>query len=934
MVDIDSLEGKTIGKQYALRKLVGSGGMGAVYRGVQLNLQRDVAIKVLYNRLSNDAEYLERFNREALIAASLEHPHIVPVYDYGTEDEINYVVMRLLTGGSLEERFGHNRTVQRPLPSVREMLDVLRQLAGALDYAHSQGVVHRDIKDSNVMFDRHGSAFIVDFGIARLTEVTSKLTGTGMTLGTPSYMSPEQWRGETAHPASDQYSMGVMAFALLTGELPFDAPNPHALMYKHLSEIPLDPASIRPELGNSVNAVFQRVLAKDFNDRYDTVTTFVDALEATLPSPDDASTLHQHTGFFTTEIPAAERAQPTPSAQRERAPAGPAIGAVPDGPTVTPLPAAQEGDISAPYPGPTRRNQNGRNGTIMTAVVVTVAVLIFGGVMLFAYIQSRQSPPAGLFVAWGMIQAETATPTEPPVTNTPTEDPTTTATNTRTASPTATRVTFTATPDRAQISAVRPNVVVRGGPSQSAPILLQLEARESVDITGVSEDGQWYQIQTERGLGWVLVSPSISTAGDLQSVPVALAPSATPTPITPTTTATRTPTVTNTPTATDTHTPTFTRTPSPTATSTLTSTATATDTWTPSPTATATYTWTPTATATFTLTPMITTQPTWTSLPPPTIPARPTTVDNIAIESCPGTLPSRLIPGERGYVLEDDPRPINLRSAPSTAASIVGTVPIRSTFNVVNGPTCADDLAWYQITYDGTRGWIAEGTEVYFVVPFNEATAIPPRTSDELVQQAISDLSTCATPLVLEDFESGTASDWFVYDQSARYNIAIQNGAYQINMLSIPAQGSTDPVSWGSLQEFSFGDARIDAVIRASQFAARPSARTGIWLRYQNDENFLAFMISSAGSYRIARFQDGYTDLVPWTRTPAINIGDNAVNTLTVDVIDNTYSFFINGTLVSTVADGTWNDGRLAFMGSTTDQPATFALEHIRICQN
>ena len=807
MVEIDSLEGKTLGNQYELRRLIGSGGMGAVYRGIQVNLQRDVAIKVLYNRLSSDSEYLERFNREALIAASLEHPHIVPVYDYGTEGDVNYVVMRLLTGGSLEERFGHSKEVDRPLPSVHEILDVLRQLAGALDYAHSQGIVHRDIKASNVMFDRHGSAFLVDFGIARLTEVTSKLTGTGMTLGTPSYMSPEQWRGEQAGATSDQYSMGVMAFALLTGELPFDAPNPHALMYKHLSEAPPDPAALRPELGDGVSAVFEQVLAKAPNDRYDTVTAFVDAIEANLPALTGDSALYQHTGFFTTKIPAAERSQPTTDARRRTFGNDQTQGTVPIEQITNDSAAA----VSAPYLGPTRRSGGqGKRNTITIAAVVAVLVLL-GGFALSLF-QSQQSPPAGLLVAIGVVEAATETPTP-----TATERPTNT--------PTATRIPFTATPDSAQLSAVRANVVVRRGPSSGSPILTQLEAGAIIPISGVSEDGQWYQVETERDLGWVLVSPSIAAAGNLQAVPVALAPSATPTPIpptatatvTPSPTATNTPTVTNTPTATatftdtPTDTPTVTNTPTatatftytptatatltntPTATATFTFTPTATATFTDTPTATATFTDTPTATATFTLTPSptktatatatrtltVTVQPSWTPLPTTAATA---TVE-IVLQNCPGTLPSRLYPGEQGYVLENDPRPINIRQAPSTSADIVGTVPIRNIFDVLSVPTCADDIAWYRIEYDGTIGWIAEGTETYFVVPYTPATPIPPAKSDQQLLQAITDLERCDAPLVLEDFESGVATDWFTYDQSARYNITIQDGAYQINML-------------------------------------------------------------------------------------------------------------------------------------------------------
>jgi serine/threonine-protein kinase len=151
-VSVQNLSGQTLG-QYELRELLGAGGMGAVYRAFQSGLDRFVAVKVLSAALVTDKDYIERFTREAKTSAALEHPHIVPVYDYGTQGGISYVVMRLLTGGSLAERLTHSRDTGRPLPSLDETASIIKQLAGALDYAHGRGVIHRDIKTSNVMFD-------------------------------------------------------------------------------------------------------------------------------------------------------------------------------------------------------------------------------------------------------------------------------------------------------------------------------------------------------------------------------------------------------------------------------------------------------------------------------------------------------------------------------------------------------------------------------------------------------------------------------------------------------------------------------------------------------------------------------------------------------------------------------------------------------------
>src|SRR5688572_6617819 len=195
-MSVDNLRGRQLG-QYELRDLLGAGGMGAVYRAFQVNLKREVAVKVLPPHFAIDPDYLQRFNREAEISASLEHSHIVPVYDFGVDNDIVYVVMRLLTGGTLAQRLQQSLRDKRPLPSLDETADLLRQLASALDYAHSRNVIHRDIKPGNIMFDHHGSAYLVDFGIAKLMSgATLSITGPGGAgLGTPAYMPPEQWQG-------------------------------------------------------------------------------------------------------------------------------------------------------------------------------------------------------------------------------------------------------------------------------------------------------------------------------------------------------------------------------------------------------------------------------------------------------------------------------------------------------------------------------------------------------------------------------------------------------------------------------------------------------------------------------------------------------------------------------------------------------------------
>jgi serine/threonine protein kinase/WD40 repeat protein len=291
-MEIDNLSGRQLGP-YELHELLGVGGMGVVYRAYQPKLKRWVAIKVLSTMTLRRVNYVERFHREAETAGSLEHRHIIPIYDYGTERGTYYVVMRLLEGGTLDERMAQHVHTDTPLPSLGEIADVLDQLASALDYAHSRGVIHRDIKPSNVMFDTQGSAYIVDFGIAKLLETTETLTRSGVSLGTPVYMAPEQWRAEALGPATDQYALGGMAYTLVTGHLPFEVPTAYAQMHKHLHEDPIPPRVYRPELPEALEEVLANAMAKDPDDRFPTVSAFASAFaEAIVENPGE------YTGYF------------------------------------------------------------------------------------------------------------------------------------------------------------------------------------------------------------------------------------------------------------------------------------------------------------------------------------------------------------------------------------------------------------------------------------------------------------------------------------------------------------------------------------------------------------------------------------------------------------------------------------------------------------
>jgi len=278
-----------IGKKlraYEITEEIGAGGMATVFRAYQPSMDRHVAIKVIRSSILHDQGLRERFQREARLIARLEHPHLLPVYDFDGESDPPYIVMRYLEGGTLKQ------VQQRGSVPRGEILHVLRQLAGALDYAHRQGIVHRDLKPSNIMIDREGNAFLTDFGIARSTGKDKDLTGTGLMIGTPGYMAPEQARGDgQADKAADIYSLGVLAFEALAGSAPYEHESGFEVILAHMNA-PIPKASERNrDLPKAADAVLTRALAKQPSDRFSTATEFVEALTRSLKiKPSDAPT--------------------------------------------------------------------------------------------------------------------------------------------------------------------------------------------------------------------------------------------------------------------------------------------------------------------------------------------------------------------------------------------------------------------------------------------------------------------------------------------------------------------------------------------------------------------------------------------------------------------------------------------------------------------
>ncbi len=267
---------------YEIEAEIGRGGMAVVYRARDVRLRRRVAIKVLPPELAYRTEVRTRFLREAEMAARLSHPHIVPIYSVDETDGLVYFVMGLVDGESLASRLHHE-----PRPSLEFVRRVLREVADALGYAHSQGVVHRDIKPDNILLEAStGRALVTDFGIARAAEGDQRLTATGIAVGTPAYMSPEQAMGERAVDGrADLYALGIVGYQMLAGELPFQATNTPAMLMKHLSERPRPLAHSRDDLPANLVHAIDRALEKGRDQRWRDASDFRAALAEDSPVP-------------------------------------------------------------------------------------------------------------------------------------------------------------------------------------------------------------------------------------------------------------------------------------------------------------------------------------------------------------------------------------------------------------------------------------------------------------------------------------------------------------------------------------------------------------------------------------------------------------------------------------------------------------------------
>lgn len=275
MTDPSSLTGKTIGR-YEIREVIGRGGMATVYKAYHLDLERDAALKVISQHHTSE-QFIKRFEREAKTAGQLQHPHILPVFDHGFFEGHPYIVTAYMNGGTLES------LMQKDLLPLADMIHYIKQVASALDYAHTKQLVHRDVKPSNVLLDNARNAFLADFGLVKIEEATTDLTGSAI-VGTPHYMAPELILQEgPPTPAIDIYSLGVTVFELLTTTHPYSGDTPLQVVMQHVNEPVPDLSTRRQDLSSDVSDVVAKAMAKYPEERYPTAMAFAQALEDVLP---------------------------------------------------------------------------------------------------------------------------------------------------------------------------------------------------------------------------------------------------------------------------------------------------------------------------------------------------------------------------------------------------------------------------------------------------------------------------------------------------------------------------------------------------------------------------------------------------------------------------------------------------------------------------
>jgi serine/threonine protein kinase len=352
--------------KYKIERLLGKGGMGAVFLAHDLTLEREVAIKVLPPDISMDEHIVKRFQQEAKMSAKLDHTNIIPIYRVESEGGLNYFVMKYIAGTSLEDVLDQ----KQPL-TIDYIQRVLWEAACALGHAHQRGVVHRDVKPANIMFDHDGRVMLTDFGISKALQAASGFTGTGMIIGTPHYMAPEQAKGGTVDGRADEYSLAVVGYRMITGELPYTGDSVHTILYKHIFEEVPSAAAKRSDTPQFLTAAISRALSKEPDQRFPTMEEFATAVWPEQP-------------VAVPKAGSAGKAQRRPPPRQARTATADAPTEVTNAPT-TPIPRA---GMKIPAG---KKKQRSSVGMVVGALVVVAAVV--GGYLAFGKKSEPPPPP-------------------------------------------------------------------------------------------------------------------------------------------------------------------------------------------------------------------------------------------------------------------------------------------------------------------------------------------------------------------------------------------------------------------------------------------------------------------------------------------------------------------------------------------------------------
>jgi serine/threonine protein kinase len=457
----DELLGQQL-DEYELTELLGQGAMGRIYRGYDVRLKRNVAIKVIDATYRADADYRARFEREAQAIAQLEHPHIVSLYRYGEVSGLFYMAMQYIEGRTLKAALAEYREQGGTVPPA-EASRIIREVCSALDYAHSKGIIHRDVKPSNIMLDTAGHAYLTDFGLALLADTETK----GETFGSPHYIAPEQAiSSKTAVPQSDLYAVGVILYEMFTGQLPFDGAGPLDVAMKHLSDEPRPPHEIRPEIDLALEGVILMAMAKKPRKRPTNGAELADALDRVLKLSPETAVL--------APLPLPQPPAIAISNKKRELPPVPAAVLIPPGQVATkPTTSAPESAM---------QSFSGRSclGIFFRYLSIVLFALLIGFVSFLVIFQQRR-PDDFLYLAANLHWPPTATPTvtatgTPTPTATPTHTPTATGTNTATAAATTTPTPLPAVPTTTPIQTTtpRPTQTPTITPTPSATPLIML----------------------------------------------------------------------------------------------------------------------------------------------------------------------------------------------------------------------------------------------------------------------------------------------------------------------------------------------------------------------------------------------------------------------------------------------------------------------------